>query len=646
LRKLLDDYNKHKPKAITWTDETSSIFERVKEEINKCQVLHFVNEHAPVYLHTDASDYGIGAYLFQVVDGKEQPIMYMSKTLSITEWKWHTMEKECYAIVYAINKFRHLLRDIHFTVRTDHDNLTYLKENKSQKVQRWKDDLQEYNFDLEHIPGEQNVVADAFSRLLPLTSEQINMLEEELNIIVEHTIIPADKYKIISKVHNSAVGHHGSERTFAKLRAAGHEWQNMRLHTKQFIKQCPCCQKMSTIKLPIETLRFTTTTYEPMQRINIDTINLNQPDDRGNKHIIVMIDCFSRWVELYPISDLTAKVAAQALLSFVGRYGTPAEIQSDQGTQYVNELISELTNLMGLDHLLSISPYSKEENGLVERANKEVLRHLRAIVFDKRIVSTWADNLPLVQRIMNTSIHEGIGTTPYHILFGNLNTPENKIFIPVNEPESVVTLKKRAHTSSEEASSSHHWLLARLQAQQAIIETASKYQLERDNKHHQSTAAKLTSHKIDDYVLVEYPPTNLKSGPPSKLLTNLRGPMKVISKDKTGSHYTLRDLVTLKDETVHVKRIHPFYYDSVITDPNQIAYADKQVYEIEKITDHKGNKNKPSSMEFKVYWKGYEEPSWEPYTNLRNTEALHKYLNEHKMKSLIPTQFKNTKANT
>ena len=94
-----------------------------------------------------------------------------------------------------------------------------------------------------------------------------------------------------------------------------------------------------------------------------------------------------------------------------------------------------------------------------------------------------------------------------------------------------------------------------------------------------------------------------------------------------------------------IKRIHPFYYDSVITDPNQIAYADRQAYEIDKVTDHKGNKNKPSTMEFKVYWIGYEEPSWEPYSNLRTTEALHKYLNDHKMKSLIPIQFKNTKTN-
>lgn len=638
---------KGKPKTIHWDTDTSSAFDRVKEEINKCQTLYFVNENAPVYLHADASDYGIGAYLFQVIDGKEHPIMYMSKILSDTEWKWHTIDKECYAIVYAINKFRHLIRDIHFTVRTDHANLTYLNESKSQRVQRWRDDLMEYDFDVEHIPGEKNVIADAFSRLLPITTEQITALEE-LNIIVEHNRIPSDKYKLISAVHNSTVGHHGFERTFAKIRAAGHDWPHMRLQIKQFIKQCPCCQKMSVIKIPIETLKFTTTTYEPMQRINIDTINFNTPDESGNMHIIVMIDCFSRWVELYATPDLSAKSAAQALLNFVGRYGTPSEIQSDQGTQYVNELISEFTKLMGVEHLLSISPYSKEENGLVERANKEVLRHLRAIIFDKRIVSNWALNLPIVQRIMNTSVHENIGTTPFHILFGNLNVPENKIFLPANEPEKLVDLKRKTYTSSDGKTSSLHWVLDRMQAQHAIIERARENQMQRDEKHRLKTATKLTSHKVNDYVLVEYPPTNLRSGPPTKWQTFLKGPMKVISKDESGLNYVLRDLCTHKDETVHVKRIHPFYYDSVITDPTHVALADSQEQRIDKIVGHRGDRYKPSSMEFEVQWVplGDEiDKTWEPYSKLRTTDQLHKYLLENKMKSLIPPQFKVSTTN-
>ena len=91
-------------------------------------------------------------------------------------------------------------------------------------------------------------------------------------------------------------------------------------------------------------------------------------------------------------------------------------------------------------------------------------------------------------------------------------------------------------------------------------------QLKKDQKHKLSTDSRLTSHAINDYVLLEYPSTSLNPGPPNKLMTNLRGPMKVISKDKAGLNYELQDLVTNKKETVNVKRIHPFYYDPVTTE--------------------------------------------------------------------------------
>jgi hypothetical protein len=94
--------------------------------------------------------------------------------------------------------------------------------------------------------------------------------------------------------------------------------------------------------------KYKFSTYETMQRICIDTININinRPDINGNQHIIVMIEAFTRWVELTAVPDLTAMSAARALLSFMGRFGVPTELQSDNGTQYLNELLSELSKLV------------------------------------------------------------------------------------------------------------------------------------------------------------------------------------------------------------------------------------------------------------------------------------------------------------
>jgi len=267
----------------------------------------------------------------------------------------------------------------------------------------------------------------------------------------------------------------------------------------------------------------------------------------------------------------------------------PDEIQADLGTQYVNELIEEFIKFTGNIQKFNISAHSKEENGIVERANKEVLRHLRGIIFERNFISDWSNNLPMVQRIINASKHESIGCSPAQILYGNAINLDNQIFLPKDERPWNINLPQ--------------WLANKIKAQDAIIERAQAIQKVKDDKHLSTTNPNLTSYNIDDYVLVEYPPTNLKAGPPSKLLTNLRGPMKVLSKN--GSHYTLRDLVTHKNEIVHIKRLHPFYYEPQYEDPKQIAYKDQQEFEIESIEEHTGNKYEPNTMKFKVKWKPY-----------------------------------------
>ena len=87
LKPLQDLLTQHiklgKPRAILqWNKEAEDSFQKIKDHVNSCPLLYFINEKAPIFLHTDASDYAIGAYLFQVIENKEQPIRFMSKCLS------------------------------------------------------------------------------------------------------------------------------------------------------------------------------------------------------------------------------------------------------------------------------------------------------------------------------------------------------------------------------------------------------------------------------------------------------------------------------------------------------------------------------------------------------------------------------------
>jgi hypothetical protein len=185
---------------------------------------------------------------------------------------------------------------------------------------------------------------------------------------------------------------------------------------------------MSQVKHGIYATPFTTASYSPMGTLNIDSIGPVSTDLFGDCHIIVIICCFTRFIELYAAADTMS--AARALLNHHGRYGVSQYVRSDRGSQYVNELIRNFCDLVGSEVNPTIA-YSKEENSIVERANEEVMRHLRAIIFDRRIVDHWSsDYLPLVQRIMNAQTKIPTGVSPAQLLFGDAVHLERGILLP------------------------------------------------------------------------------------------------------------------------------------------------------------------------------------------------------------------------
>ena len=658
LQEMIRNYTRSQ--SLKWSPAADQAWDNIRAAINECPKLFFLNSQAPVYLHTDASAYGIGAYLFQIVEGKPQPIAFVSKALSSQQrLKWTVPEKEAYAIYYSFQKLEYLIRDVEFTLRTDHQNLTFLTQAGSRRVLTWKLAIQEFNFNIEYIKGPDNFVADCFSRELMDSGddpEQDIVRIEKLNTLFHKSVrepIPPKEYNLISGVHNSFVGHHGEERTMQKLIRKGQEWPNMRKHVKSFIKACPACQKMSYKSHIINAKPFTLARYEPMERINVDSIGPLPEDKWGNKYIITMIDCFTRFVELYPVPDTTAEVAARALLHFVGRYGSPAEIMSDNGSQYVNKLIAEFCRLIGTEHPTSLA-YSHEENGIVERANKEIQRHLKHILFDRNVFHDWSDCLPIVQRIINTTTHESIGISPSQILFGNAISVDRGIFLPHDtrsREDETSTPFDTQHRGTMEFS---EWADKMLARQASLIELAQSYQAQADSDHISASKPKrrsksstvvdetasvthITEFPVDSYVLVSYPRSSFGNRrPPNKLMANLRGPLRVVS--NVGSTYSVQDLVTNKLESVHVTQLRPFEYDPHRVEPRLIANKDQQMWEVDEIIAHRGSAKKRSAMTFRVRWTGFTEDddTWEPWKNLRKNLKLHAYLRKSNLTALLP----------
>jgi RNase H-like domain found in reverse transcriptase len=143
-------------KIVTWTVEALSAFQQIKKEILKCTTVYFLNDSDPIFLQTNASDYGIGGYLFQLIDGNEVPIAFVSKSFTLVQLRRAVIQKEVLAIYYRCVFLKTLLRDCTFTIRTDHRNLLFIHENSNPMIVRWFMALSEYAYEIEYISGEEN----------------------------------------------------------------------------------------------------------------------------------------------------------------------------------------------------------------------------------------------------------------------------------------------------------------------------------------------------------------------------------------------------------------------------------------------------------------------------------------------------------
>ncbi len=143
-----------------WTEEHQQAFDDMKRIIAKETLLTYPNFSKPFQIHTDASDLQLGACISQ--DGK--PLAFYSRKMNPAQTRYTTTEQELLSIVETLKEFRTILLGQQITIYTDHKNLTY-KTLTSNRVLRWRLYIEEYSPELIHLPGEQNIVADALSRL-------------------------------------------------------------------------------------------------------------------------------------------------------------------------------------------------------------------------------------------------------------------------------------------------------------------------------------------------------------------------------------------------------------------------------------------------------------------------------------------------
>jgi ribonuclease HI len=143
-------------------EEGKLIFKLLKEKITKKPVLVLPDFRKKIQVRCDASGFTVGVVLIQ----NNRPIAYFSEKLNETQMKYSTYDKEFYAVIHALKKWRHYFVPKEFILYSDNHALQFItkQEKLNQKHEKWIEFMQNFTFVINHISGTTNKVVDALSR--------------------------------------------------------------------------------------------------------------------------------------------------------------------------------------------------------------------------------------------------------------------------------------------------------------------------------------------------------------------------------------------------------------------------------------------------------------------------------------------------
>lgn len=171
-RSLTDLTGKRVPQnlASVWTEKHTEVLESLKIDlIQACNLpLHIVRFDRPFHVSVDASAYAVAGLIEQRDDdGDKYPLAFFSTKLTDSQKNWSTIEREAFAVLVAINKYRNWFFGNKIILYSDHNPLTFLTASapKSSKLMRWSLALAEFDIEFRFRAGKHNVPADTLSRL-------------------------------------------------------------------------------------------------------------------------------------------------------------------------------------------------------------------------------------------------------------------------------------------------------------------------------------------------------------------------------------------------------------------------------------------------------------------------------------------------
>ena len=199
------------------------------------------------------------------------------------------------------------------------------------------------------------------------------------------------------------------------------------------ISECLGCQLGSDFK-PRDVPKGKIESSSPYDVLSIDIMGAFVAGRRGERYILSIIDCFSRYLILVPLRDHTATTVSRSLYErVIGYFGCLRKILSDRGTEFTGRLWKELLQFLGIQQLLT-SPYYPQGNGIVERSHRTVSNMIRAHLVN-RDDRGWVDVLPGIMLAHNEMEQGQHGYSASQVMGQVMNLPTDLTHGAISEKE-------------------------------------------------------------------------------------------------------------------------------------------------------------------------------------------------------------------
>ncbi|XP_047979104.1 uncharacterized protein LOC125221023 [Salvia hispanica] len=488
-----------KKDSFTWTSVADDSFTALKAAMISAHVLQLPDFSRTFCVETDASDFGIGAVLLQ--DG--HPLAFSVKSLALGGARLPPITKNFSNRVKsgASNKVADALsrRD------PDADNDGDLFMAMAHPLPNLLDDLRAETASSDVLTAIRQSITDGSAA--PHFTYCDGLVYFKRRIYVDPNS-PA-RAQLLFEHHNTlAAGHPCVDRTFKRL-AAFFYWPRMRREVRQYVASCVDCQ----------TTKYSTQRPEPLpvpsqvwDDVSMDFIT-GLPPSRGYTVIMVVVDRLSKYAHfaVFPTKFDALRVARLFIETVVKHNGFPSTLVSDRDPIFLSTTWEHMLRLSGT-RLHFTTAYHPQSGGQIEVRNRGLEQYLRAFTADKP--SKWTEFLPWAELALNCFHHSGLGTSPFHALYGR--EPPSLVAAPPSlaTPPAIADLIRQRGE-----------LLIKLRSN---LESAQQRMRDVANKHRRDV-----HFDVGDMVLLklqQYRQHSVARPLPAKLSRRYYGPFKVVAK--------------------------------------------------------------------------------------------------------------------